>query len=106
MACRSGGLGLGWRAVDLVGEEDVRKDRAADEAELASAGLRSSSESTVVPVMSEGIKSGVNCTRLKVTSRIWLRELTISVFASPGTPISRQWPRVKMAASTCSITSD
>ena len=32
-------------------------------------------------------------------------ELTRSVLASPGTPTSRQWPRVKMAARTCSITS-
>ena len=31
--------------------------------------------------------------------------LTISVLASPGTPTSRQWPRVKMAAKICSITS-
>ena len=31
--------------------------------------------------------------------------LTISVLASPGTPSSRQCPRVKMAAKSCSITS-
>ena len=39
------------------------------------------------------------------TSRIWLMELTMSVLASPGTPTSRQWPRVKMAARICSMTS-
>ena len=55
--------------------------------------------------MSDGIRSGVNWMRLKPTSRIWLIELTISVLARPGTPTSRQWPRVKMAARICSITS-
>ena len=43
--------------------------------------------------------------RLNVTSRIWLIELTMSVLARPGTPTSRQWPRVKMAARICSMTS-
>ena len=36
--------------------------------------------------MSEGIKSGVNWIRLKETSRISAKVLTISVFARPGTP--------------------
>ncbi len=58
-----------------------------------------------MPVMSDGIKSGVNCTRLKDTSRIWLMELTMRVLASPGTPMSRQWPRVKTAAIISSMTS-
>ena len=66
---------------------------------------RSSSSSTFVPVMSEGIRSGVNWMRLNWMSRIWARVLTISVLARPGTPTSRQWPRVKMAANICSITS-
>ena len=48
--------------------------------------------------MSEGIRSGVNWMRLKPMSRIRASVLTISVLASPGTPTSRQWPRVKMAA--------
>ncbi len=55
--------------------------------------------------MSDGIRSGVNWMRLKETSRIWLMELTMSVLASPGTPRRRQWPRVKTAASTWSMTS-
>src|SRR5262245_40512471 len=63
------------------------------------------SSRTVVPVMSEGIRSGVNWMRLKATSRIWLIELTMSVLARPGTPTSRQWPRVKTAARICSRTS-
>src|SRR5262245_53728482 len=43
--------------------------------------------------------------RLKLTSRIWAIDETMSVLARPGTPTSRQCPRVKMAASICSITS-
>ncbi len=65
----------------------------------------SDSSRTIVPVMSDGIRSGVNWMRLNDTSRIWLMELTMSVLASPGTPMSRQWPRVKMAARICSMTS-
>ena len=44
----------------------------------------SGSSSTFVPVMSEGIRSGVNWIRLKPTSRIRAIELTISVLARPG----------------------
>ena len=55
--------------------------------------------------MSEGIRSGVNWIRLKPTSRILAIELTISVLASPGTPTSRTWPRVKIAARISSMTS-
>ncbi len=62
------------------------------------------SSSTVVPVMSDGIRSGVNWTR-EGGAGIWLTLETMSVLARPGTPTRRQWPRVKMAASTCSITS-
>ena len=65
----------------------------------------SSSSKTLVPVMSEGIRSGVNWMRLKLMSRIRASVLTINVLARPGTPTSRQWPRVKMAAKICSITS-
>ncbi len=44
-----------------------------------------------VPVMSAGIRSGVNWMRLN--ERFSAREsvLIISVLASPGTPSSRQW---------------
>ena len=65
----------------------------------------SSSSSTFVPVMSEGIRSGVNWIRLKFTSSTFATVLTSSVFASPGTPTSRQCPPVKIAASSWSITS-
>ena len=55
--------------------------------------------------MSEGIRSGVNWIRLNWMSRMRASVLTINVLARPGTPTSRQWPRVKMAANICSITS-
>ena len=60
---------------------------------------------TSVPVMSEGIRSGVNWMRLKDRDRHWARLLTSRVLARPGTPTSRQWPRAKMEISTWSITS-
>ena len=66
---------------------------------------RSPSSNTFVPVMSEGIRSGVNWIRLNWMSRMRASVLTINVLASPGTPTSRQWPRVKTAANICSITS-
>src|SRR4051812_16908749 len=55
--------------------------------------------------MSDGIRSGVNWIRLNEMSSTWATELTMSVLARPGTPTSRQWPRVKIAARICSITS-
>ena len=61
--------------------------------------------STLVPVMSDGIRSGVNWIRLKLTSRILAIELTIKVLASPGTPTKSTWPRVKIAAKISSTTS-
>jgi hypothetical protein len=51
-------LRLGRRAVDLVGQQHVGEDRPLHEAELARP--VSVSSSTSVPVMSEGIRSGVN----------------------------------------------
>src|SRR5699024_123808 len=45
------------------------------------------------PVTSPGIRSGVNCTRFVSTSRLADRARTSSVFATPGTPSSRTWPR-------------
>ena len=76
------GLRLGRRAVDFVGQHDVGEDRPADEAELALPLGRSSR--TVVPVMSDGIRSGVNWMRLKVTSRIWAIELTMQRLGQAG----------------------
>ena len=47
-----------------------------------------SSSINSVPVMSLGIRSGVNCTRENVRSRARETVCTSSVFASPGTPTS------------------
>ena len=62
-----------------------------------------SSASRLVPVMSAGIRSGVNWMREKVRPRISPRLRTISVLPNPGTPSSRQWPPHTSAMKTCSI---
>ena len=54
--------------------------------------------------MSAGIRSGVNWIRLNERSRICATVLMSSVLARPGTPVIRQWPPVKSAISTSSIT--
>lgn len=60
---------------------------------------------TSVPVMSEGIKSGVNCTRLNESWSALASVEMSSVFASPGTPTSSAWLRVKIEMRISSITS-
>ncbi len=50
-----------------------------------------------VPVISPGIKSGVNWIRRKVKSIESASVRTINVLANPGTPSSRQWPRDRIA---------
>ena len=39
-----------------------------------------------MPVMSLGIRSGVNWIRVNSSERDWAKECTINVFARPGTP--------------------
>src|SRR5258706_9016177 len=58
-----------------------------------------------VPVMSDGMMSGVNWIRLKSRSRISASVLISSVLASPGTPVIRQCPPVNSAIRPCSTTS-
>ena len=58
-----------------------------------------------MPVMSLGIRSGVNWMRLKSSESDCASECTISVLASPGTPSRMQWPRAKTAIRSCSTTS-
>ena len=84
-----GGLGLRRRAVDLVGEQQVRED----------AGPRGTGTSPVGGLSrwsgrctSDGIRSGVNCTRLKSRSSAAATAFTSSVLATPGTPSSSTWP--------------
>jgi len=58
-----------------------------------------------VPVMSEGIRSGVNWMRENLRSTtcaiVWIR----SVLANPGTPTIRLLPPTKSVSKTSSITS-
>ncbi len=74
-------LGLGGRAVDLVGEQEGREDGPLTSVKA----LRWRSK-TFVPVMSAGIRSGVNWMRLKSVPSTWARVRTRSVLATPGTP--------------------
>ena len=78
------GLRLGRRAVDFVGQDDVGEQRA-----LAGTGTRGGrsmrfSSMTSVPVMSAGIRSGVNWMRLKSSDRHLDSVLIISVLARPA----------------------
>ncbi len=59
---------------------------------------------TSVPVMSAGIRSGVNWMRLKSSDRHLASVEIISVLARPGTPSRMQWPRLNMAISNSSMT--
>ena len=57
-----------------------------------------------MPVMSIGIRSGVNWMRLKFSDIVSASFATSRVFARPGTPISRPWPRAKRQIASRSIT--
>ena len=50
-----------------------------------------------MPVMSIGIRSGVNWMRLNFSDIVSASLLTSSVLASPGTPISSAWPAREQA---------
>ena len=60
---------------------------------------------TSVPVMSAGIRSGVNWMRLNVRFSVRASVLIISVFARPGTPSNMQWLRLKSEINSSSMTS-
>ena len=60
---------------------------------------------TFVPVMSEGIRSGVNCMRLKSAPTMRASVFTRRVFAVPGTPSRSACPSAMSATKTCSTTS-
>jgi len=62
------------------------------------------SSMTSVPVMSAGIRSGVNWMRLKLRLRARASVETSNVLARPGTPSRMQWPWEKMARSSSSTT--
>src|SRR6185295_17966891 len=50
-----------------------------------------------VPTRSAGTRSGVNWMRLKVPRIVRASVLTVSVFASPGTPSTSRWPCARIA---------
>ena len=56
------------------------------------------------PVMSEGITSGVNCTRLYCRLRALEKARAMVVLPTPGISSSRMWPRARMASSTLAST--
>ena len=64
-----------------------------------------SSSMMSVPVISEGIRSGVNWMRLKMSPRVCAMVRTSSVLAVPGRPVMRQCPPTNSEIMTCSSTS-
>ena len=58
-----------------------------------------------MPVMSIGIRSGVNWMRLNLSDIVSASLLTSRVLASPGTPIKRPWPRANRQIASRSMTS-
>ena len=63
-----------------------------------------SSSRTSVPVMSLGIRSGVNWMRWNDRFSVSASVEINSVLASPGTPTNSVWPRANSATSSCSTT--
>ena len=98
------GLRLGRGAVDFVGQHDVAEDRSLTNVQRRWPVVGSSSMMSV-PVMSEGIRSGVNWMRLKARPSVCAMVRTISVFAVPGKPVIRQWPPTNSAIRIWSSTS-
>ena len=60
----------------------------------------SSGSNTSWPVTSDGIRSGVNCTRLKSKASASASVLTNKVLATPGTPSNSTCPRTSNAATS------
>jgi hypothetical protein len=77
-------LRLGRGAIHLVGEEDVAEDRAPLELEVLPPAL--SSAMILVPMMSPGMRSGVNWMREKVRSRHSDRVLMRRSCPAPALP--------------------
>ena len=57
-----------------------------------------------VPVMSDGSRSGVNCTRRKFIDSVCANALTSVVLATPGLPSISTWPRATSAVRMASVT--
>ena len=97
-------LRLGRRAVDFVGEHDVGEDRPGANT-MPRRPVLGSSWMMSVPVMSEGIRSGVNWMRLNESSSTCASVAISSVLARPGTPTMRQLPPTNRRCRTSSMTS-
>ena len=98
-----GRLRLRRGAVDFVGQQELGEDRPRPELEFVAA--RSALVVMIrVPMMSAGIRSGVNWMRRKSSSSTRDRALTSSVLPRPGTPSSSTLPPQKMAVSVASTT--
>ena len=78
-------------AVDLVGQDQAARTAGPAGTRAAARG-RGRSTSTTVPVMSAGIRSGVNWMRLCVIPSAPAKARTMLVLPSPGTPSSSAWP--------------
>ena len=87
-----GGLRLRARAVDLVGEHDVREDRAGVELEDALLLVVHAD-----PVMSPGSRSGVNWMRVFVPCTDCAIARASEVLPVPGTSSSSTWPSLSIA---------
>ena len=85
--------------VRLISSARIRlaKIGPADELERAPCPVVRSSSRISVPVMSDGIRSGVNWMRLNLRSSTWASVEIRRVLASPGTPTRRQCPSAKRA---------
>src|ERR1700686_3161060 len=81
-ACVRGGLRLAWAA----------RSRSVKSGPRCSAKLLVERLSTLLPMMSAGIRSEVHCTRRNSRSNSRAKLLMTSVLAIPGTPSSRAWP--------------
>ena len=58
------------------------------------------------PMTSDGIRSGVNCTRLKSRAMVDASAFTSNVLAVPGTPSSSTWPPAsRLTASSSNVAS-
>ena len=85
------GLRLGRRAVDFIRQNDVAEDGPWTNVQRRWPVVGSSSIISV-PVISEGIRSGVNWMRVKTRPSVCAMVRTMSVLAVPGRPVMRQWP--------------
>jgi hypothetical protein len=100
MASSSADCVFGRRAIDFVGQQEIREDGTATSRNSC---VRRSN--TLVPVMSAGIRSGVNWMRWNSPATARARAFTSSVFPTPGTPSISAWPPASSVTSARSMAS-